>query len=679
MTRLIPTFIIVLLFSMQASAYNFTLSGWVSSADKQAIFGAVISINNQPRTITDATGRFAISLASETPVTLKVSSIGYATYTQSVNTNTNQTFNIVLIESQIDLSEISVTAQSQNTITGIDKILRPVNNAQELLQLVPGLFVAQHAGGGKAEQIFVRGFDADHGTDFNITVDGLPVNMVSHAHGQGYADFHFVIPEAVSQLQVYKGPYNARFGDFNTAGTGAFFTHQNIQNNLVKLEAGMFDTYRAVGMFKLLDKDQPKIQGHQNAYLASEYVFTNAYFDEPQHFNRYNLFGKYNGQISKNTSIQLSASTFYANWDASGQVPQRAVKQGIITRFGSIDPTEGGTTNRSNVNLIATTQTTKGTFSNQLYYVNYFFNLYSNFTFFLEDTVDGDEIQQTDRRNIFGYQGSYSNYVTIGKYALHQNFGVGIRNDIALVALKNSKGRALNDTITSGKVFQQNASMYYDGTITFDKLSVNAALRFDLFNFNYDEHNDATISGQEVIARVSPKLNFNYQVNNNLNLFVKTGIGFHSNDARSVVINQTQNSVPRAYGMDAGAEFKPVSNLFLHVALWGLHSESELIFVGDAGTVETGTATQRLGIDVSMRYQITKQLFADIDFNLCRPRLLDTPEKENYVPLAPTLTSTGGITYIASKGFSASLRYKHIKSRPANEDNTVCSPRLYDI
>ncbi|HQV01109.1 MAG TPA: TonB-dependent receptor plug domain-containing protein [Bacteroidia bacterium] len=221
--------------TLQAYAQNVTVSGYVLSHDNRGVFGAVISINNQPKTVTDATGRFAFNLTSENKVSLRVSCLGYTTYTQNVTATGNQTLQIKLTESQIDLSEISVSAQSQNTISGIDKVLRPVNNAQELLQLIPGLFVAQHAGGGKAEQIFIRGFDVDHGTDFNITVDGMPVNMVSHAHGQGYADFHFVIPEAISQLQVYKGPYNARFGDFSTAGTGAFFTHQALDKNLVKL------------------------------------------------------------------------------------------------------------------------------------------------------------------------------------------------------------------------------------------------------------------------------------------------------------------------------------------------------------------------------------------------------------------------------------------------------------
>ncbi|MBL7925620.1 MAG: TonB-dependent receptor [Bacteroidia bacterium] len=657
--------------TLQAYAQNVTVSGYVLSHDNRGVFGAVISINNQPKTVTDATGRFAFNLTSENKVSLRVSCLGYTTYTQNVTATGNQTLQIKLTESQIDLSEISVSAQSQNTISGIDKVLRPVNNAQELLQLIPGLFVAQHAGGGKAEQIFIRGFDVDHGTDFNITVDGMPVNMVSHAHGQGYADFHFVIPEAISQLQVYKGPYNARFGDFSTAGTGAFFTHQALDKNLVKLEAGMFDTYRALGMFKLIDKEQPKLNAHQDAYIATEYVFTNAYFDAPQKFNRFNIFGKYSGQLTKATSMQFSGSTFYADWDASGQVPQRAVDQGIITRFGSIDPTEGGTTNRSNANLIFTTQTQNGTFRNQLYYVNYFFNLYSNFTFFLEDTINGDEIQQTDRRNIFGYLGTYSNEIKFGNQLVQQNIGIGIRNDITRIALKNSLKRELVDTITSGKVFQQNASAYYDATVTLNKLTVNAGLRLDVFNFNYDDDVDVMKSGDEIIARVSPKLNFNYQLNNKTNFYLNTGVGFHSNDARSVVLQHTENSVPRAFGIDIGSELKPLPNLLLHIALWGLYSESELVFVGDAGTIETGTSTQRLGIDFSLRYQLTKKLFADFDLNLCRPRLQNTPSGEDYVPLAPTLTSIGGLTYTTPKGFSGSLRYKHINSRPANEDNSV--------
>ncbi|MBK6776611.1 MAG: TonB-dependent receptor plug domain-containing protein [Flavobacteriales bacterium] len=294
------------------------------------------------------------------------------------------------------------------------------------MQLVPGLFVAQHAGGGKAEQIFFRGFDIDHGTDLQISVDGLPVNMVSHAHGQGYADLHFTIPETMDKLLVHKGPYDARFGDFATSGTVEFLTRNSIDRNEIKAEYGMFNTVRAVGLFNLLDKKHLFGNRKENAYIAAEYVFTDAYFQSKQDFGRFNIFGKYNGQIGERTLLTLSASTFSAAWNASGQVPERAIASGRIDRFGAIDDNEGGETSRTNAySTLSTGLRNGGLIKNQLYFVKYDFNLYSNFTFFAADSVNGDMIAQTDDRTIMGYTGSYGRNTSVGSLPFRFNTGIG--------------------------------------------------------------------------------------------------------------------------------------------------------------------------------------------------------------------------------------------------------------
>ncbi|MES2730824.1 MAG: TonB-dependent receptor, partial [Bacteroidota bacterium] len=221
--------------------------------------GATVFIATQAQgTITDGLGRFSIHGLSAGAITLRASYLGYQSAMVSLQIQPNQTAtaNFDLSPSALNLSEVTIASgrdpARSDLINQIDRQLRPVNSAQDLLTLVPGLFIAQHAGGGKAEQIFLRGFDNDHGTDFQISIDGMPVNMVSHAHGQGYADFHFVIPETVDALQVYKGPYNAQFGDFATSGAGAFTTKKFLEKNEVKLEVGQFDTFRAVGMVNLL-------------------------------------------------------------------------------------------------------------------------------------------------------------------------------------------------------------------------------------------------------------------------------------------------------------------------------------------------------------------------------------------------------------------------------------------
>ena len=292
--------------------------------------------------------------------------------------------------------------------------MRGVNNSQEILRIIPGIVIGQHQGGGKAEQIFLRGFDADHGTDFRLDVDGLPINMVSHAHGQGFADSHFIIPETIDNVDFKKGPYTTEKGDFATTGFVDFNTKNVLNDNVVSIEGGEFKTFRGLLMMNLLNNKMRQKQ--QSWYVASEYRYSDAYFDSPQHFKRFNLFTKYNGKISKRSNLSFSATTFWSKWDASGQIPDRAVDKGIIGYYGAIDPKEGGITYRTNLNAQLLTSLDNGDIiKNQLFYSNSHFDLHTNFTFFLEDSVNGDQIRQRESRNLMGYNGSYQHSSYLGK------------------------------------------------------------------------------------------------------------------------------------------------------------------------------------------------------------------------------------------------------------------------
>lgn len=658
----------------------------IQNDEKQPITGASILIDNKLQTTTNLEGKATLIYNGTFPVTIHIYKQGYlAAYTQ-VNDANGKTASVTLTKNNISIKEITVTASNaglggNSTIQQVDKMVRPINSSQDLLQLVPGLFIAQHAGGGKAEQIFIRGFDCDHGTDFNISVDGLPVNMVSHAHGQGYADFHFVIPETIDKLNVYKGPYNVQFGDFSTSGTGEFITKNSLTQNELKLEGGMFDAYRVMTMINILDDKKRLSSKKENLYVAGEYVYNNSYFDSKQKFNRYNLFGKYTGMLTNHTQLQISISTFKAGWYASGQIPQRALEQNIITRYGSIDDTEGGETSRSNITLSTKRHTKNNAIINhQLYYVKYDFNLYSNFTFYNRDSINGDGIQQTDHRHIGGYTGSYRKTFYCGKTPLDLHAGINSRNDKTFIVLANQTKRTTRDTITSGTVLQHNLAGYADATMhVTDKFTINTGWRIDYFIFNFKENNEPNLSGKKSLHRISPKLNFSYQLPCNVLLFWKNGIGFHSNDARSIVINKTSNSLPRAYGSEVGSEFKLGKNTLIHSAVWGLYLESELVYVGDEGVVETNSPTMRVGIDLSVRTQFTKNLIADVDINYNHARLTDAPKGENYIPLAPAFTSAGGVTYTSNLGWYGSLRYKHIRSRAANENYSITAKGFFIV
>ncbi len=681
--------LLVLSAPAAAAQSTATLRGTVTdSLSGQPLAGVGVGLVGQPSgTATDALGQFRLSGLAEGTYQVVFSALGYKLKATAITLVADETRGLTtaLATTSLNLAEVSVRQprdpnQTLAAISHIDQTLRPLNSAQDLLRLVPGLFIAQHAGGGKAEQIFVRGFDADHGTDFAVSIDGLPVNMVSHAHGQGYADFHFVIPETVEQLKVYKGPYTARFGDFATAGAGEFSTKTSLDRSQVKFEVGRFDTRRALVLLDLLGSHHLLSKKPESAYVAAEYNFTNSYFDNPQHFKRFNGLFKYTGQLTDRTSLTLLGSHFSSKWDASGQIPDRAVSEGLISRFGSIDPSEGGSTNRTNASAILTTALPHdAVLRQQVYYTRYNFSLFSNFTFFKNDPVNGDAIDQTDHRNLYGYTGTYDRDDHLGRRTLHTVLGLGTRLDDSELGLRHAVQRRILDTVSIGRLYEQNINAYLDETLELtDRLTVNAALRADLFIFQFrGQRADSAagfvpLVGRVTRGRVSPKLNLYYQLSPAVQLFARSGLGFHSNDARGVVQGTSSfNALPRALGAEVGSTFKPVPSLVINAALWTLHLQDELVYSGDEGTTESAGRTRRYGIDVSGRYQLTNLLFLDADANYSHGRLVDAPIGENYIPLAPTFTSIGGLTFKNPNGLSASLRYRHIDNRPAQEDNAI--------
>ncbi|MBC7849899.1 MAG: TonB-dependent receptor plug domain-containing protein, partial [Chitinophagaceae bacterium] len=343
----------------------------IDRSSREPLESANIRVSGKQTTaLSDMQGLFTLNVPSsglrEDSTTIIVSFVGFATKEVSL---TQGTFVLIELEKgALDLKEITITPQSPtrtfNTISRIDLNLQPARSAQDILRTVPGLFIGQHQGGGKSEQIFLRGFDIDHGTDINVTVDGMPVNMVSHAHGQGYADLHFLIPELTGTVDYGKGPYFTQYGNLGTAGYVSLNTLNSLDKSTIKLEGGQFNTFRALAMIDLFS-DKAKDKG-TNAYIASEFLYSDGPFEVPQHFNRFNLFGKFNTMLGKKNRLSLSASTLSSDWDASGQVPQRAIDNGSISRFGYIDSTEGGYTSRTNANIeLASYLSPSTTFENQ--------------------------------------------------------------------------------------------------------------------------------------------------------------------------------------------------------------------------------------------------------------------------------------------------------------------------
>ncbi len=635
----------------------------------------VLHTNSGSIKFTDTKGQVYFDGLQSGISTFQISAIGFETKMVSISLPSEHTnFEIILEETMVMIDEIVVEGNvlhKKNIIGKIDIGLRPTQNSQEILRMVPGLFIGQHAGGGKAEQIFLRGFDVDHGTDVQLTVDDMPVNMVSHAHGQGYADLHFVIPELVDKVDFNKGPYLAEKGNFATAGWVNLKTKNSLESNVIKAEVGQFDTYRLYGGLNLLTPGtSDKIR---SAYIASEYSFTNGFFDAPQHFNKLNLTGKYIGEMGRNSTIHIGLSHFSSQWNHSGQIPNRAVENGIIGFFGSIDPTEGGKTSRTSFTLQTLTPLKKGLIKNQIYVVNYNFELYSNFTFFLEDSINGDQIRQKEKRNLLGYNGTLqSNHKIIGLDGEFQS-GLQFRYDFSKDnELANTLNRSeTRNQLQYGNIKEANLAVFIAEQVTLSKKwNVELGLRFEKFFNTYQDglNNGTTIDAGSF--NVYPKCSAFYQANKKMQLYWKFGKGFHSNDTRVVVKQEGKKIAPAAYGSDIGMIWKPGNRLLVQPAIWYLWMDQEFVYVGDAGIVETSGRSQRLGVDLSARYQLTKNWFADLDLNIANARTIDN-HSEPYIPLAPALTSAGGLNYQNSKGISGSLRYRYMGDRPANETNDV--------
>lgn len=600
--------------------------------------------------------------------------IGLALHLLSATATAQTTTRVQRDTLRARLDSVTVSAQrtysaaSDAQFRAADFALRPRNSAQDMLRVVPGLVIAQHAGGGKAEQIFLRGFDADHGTDINISVDDAPVNMVSHGHGQGYADLHFIIPETVEKIDVAKGPYFARHGDLATAGAVTFRTADSLRENMVKVEGGEFGTYRAVALVHA-----PIAAPRSSAYLAGEIYGSRGYFDAPQDFHRVNIFAKIRGGLGQNGSIAGSISSFSSAWDASGQIPERAVARGEIGRFGSVDPNEGGATSRTTA-IIAYNSGGASPVAITGSYTDYRFRLFSDFTFFAADSARGDMIEQTDRRSIIAMKAENTTIYEAAGVPMRTRVGVDMRSDDIDAALYHDSARVRLAVTADAHINQRQIAPYVEQEIVLPWAQFLLGVRADYFTFDVENNVPTRAAGPEGIAQqflISPKANASVPIADEVTLFLNSGFGFHSNDARDVVARPKERTLPRAFGAEAGIRYGTPDGIFSGAAsAWLLNLESEFVYVGDAGVTEPSGRTRRQGVDVEARVNPFVWLGLGVDATLSRGRSVDDPEGANSIPLAPNFTLSGNA--VARFGaLAVAARLRMVGDRPANAENTV--------
>jgi outer membrane receptor protein involved in Fe transport len=583
-----------------------------------------------------------------------------------------------------DLGEITVFGRSRNLIgeassaaegrVGQAEIeVRPLLRPGELLELVPGMIVTQHSGTGKSNQMFLRGFNLDHGTDFATWVDGMPVNLRSQAHGQGYTDINFIIPEMVQELEYRKGPYYAEIGDFSSAGSAQFNTYKRLDRTIVKGTAGE-DNYRR-GLLAGSNGLGPGML----TFAGEAMGYDGPWVDIKEDLKKYNGLARYSvSGATRRWDVTLMG--YDAKWNSADQIPQRAVEEGLVRRLGSIDNRVGGKTHRYSLS----TQFVQDWESSQtrvnLYAIDYKLELYSNFTYFLDDPVNGDEFEQSEKRRIYGgLVEQHYDASLFGRNVAHR-IGLEFRyDDIDDVGLYQTVARRRLDTVREDDVDEASAALYYAADVLWsERLRTVLGLRYDYYDFDVDS-DDPRNSGSDNDHLWSPKFSGIYTASDSVELYLNAGKGFHSNDARGTTISVDPKSgepvdpvdpLVESEGAEIGLRWVPGRILNTAASLWYLELDSELLYVGDAGTTEPSTKSERWGVEVANFIRPTDWLTLDVDYAWTDAELKDNPDGNKIPGSIETVLSAGASVDFPS-GWGGTLRARYFDERPLSEDGSV--------
>jgi hypothetical protein len=586
--------------------------------------------------------------------------------------------------------EIQVTAHYENAVGSSEAASagtitrelvedRPILRPGEVLELVPGLIITQHSGAGKANQYFLRGFNLDHGTDFLTTLDGVPVNLRTHAHGQGYTDLNFLIPELIQRIEYFKGPYFASKGDFASAGAADIHYVESLPEHLVQLTAGSFLYGRA------LLAGSPGLGGGKLLY-GLELSHDDGPWVRPDDYRRVNGVLRYT-VMAGDAKWKLTAMGYSGVWSATDQVPLRAVESGQIGRFGNIDPTDGGKTHRFSLSGEYQQNLGSGVLEATLYGLKYRLNLFSDFTYFLRDPVNGDQFEQADDRWQLGTSGSLAWTTAIGAIPLRSTVGWEARHDrIDPIGLYDTAGQQRLRVVRQDVVRETSGGVFAEGEASLAPwVRAIAGLRYDLYFFDVTSSERAN-SGRTHAGRLSPKLSAILGPWAKTELFANFGLGFHSNDARGVTTTVDPRSgdpVPRVTplvptrGGEVGVRTEIVPSVQSSLALWRLDIDSELLFRGDAGTTEPSRASRRWGVEWNTRWRPLRWLLFDLDVAWSHSRFT-TPDPDpavtgDHIPGAIGTAVSAGAAIHDLGPWSASLYARYFGPRPLVEDDSVRS------
>jgi hypothetical protein len=653
-------------------------------------------------TITEDDGTYSFQNVAPGPVELTFRLINFGTVRRNVVVSAGGTLNVDVVLVVSASADITITAPatfrnlaelenpaenivgvaksgSEGAITAAQLSTRPINRAAEVLETVPGLVVSQHSGEGKAPQYYLRGFNLDHGFDFATTIAGIPANMPTHAHAQGYADTNFLIPELVSGVQFRKGPYYAEEGDFSAVGSANINYFNRLSGPTASINGGSFGYYRFFGAVS------PQL-GRGNLLAAAEWATDDGPWEHPNAQPKRNAVLRYSQGDARN-GFSITGLGYKSHWHSTDQVAKRAIDSGLIDRFGVIEPTDGGTTYRYAVVGDWQRSGTNDSLRINGYVQRYGVKLLHNFSYFLNDPVNGDQFEQFEQRWTQGGQFTYRRLGHFGAYETESAFGIELRNDSigGPLGLYATTAGMRRETIRADEVDQFSVGMFGQTEIVWGPVfRTTFGLRGDAYRYDV-RSNILENSGKASTGIASPKVTAVLGPWAGTELYANWGLGFHSNSGLGATLRvdpltgdpvERSSPIVRAHGAEFGVRTVAVPRLQSTVSFWYLGFDSELFYVGDSGSTEIGPPSRRFGVEFTNYYHPHPWVTLDGDISVSRARFLDLPKGENYVPGALNRVVSAGFAVEppeGARGPVGSLRLRHFGPRPLLEDASVKS------
>jgi len=694
------TLVAFLLLSLPAAAQSGWIEGTVLDQTGAVLPGVgieLVSGATSQATVSDATGTYRFERAPAGPAELTFRLLNFTLLRRAVAVGAGPTVANVVMRLAID-ADVIVTgtatfrniadipdpvanlvgiasSASEGAITSAQLEARPIMRPGEVLETVPGMVVSQHSGEGKANQYYLRGFNLDHGTDFSMNVAGVPVNTPTGAHAHGYADVGFLIPELVSGVQYKKGPYFADEGDFSAAGAAHVNYVNHLEGPLLRLTGGHDKWGRIFGAAS------PAVAG---GYLlaAFELNHSDGPWERPDNYEKVNAVLRFSRGDARN-GVSLTGTGYWADWDSTDQVPERAIRSGAITRFGLVDASDRGYSNRQTLAVDIQRSSGPSSIRANAFVLRNSLNLFSNFTCFLDDPDNGDQFEQAERRVSAGGRFVYRRLGRMFDRHVESAAGVQLRHDrLSPVGLYHTAARHRLSTTREDRVDQTMAGVYAQTQVEWARsIRTTFGLRTDVYQFDVTS-NDTRNSGAGADALVSPKFAAAFGPWKSTEIYANAGMGFHSNDARGAVIRvdpktgadvERVTPLVRARGAEIGVRTVVVRGLQSTLSLWYLGLDSELLFVGDAGTTEAGRPSRRAGLEWTNYARLAPWLTADADIAFSRARFADDDPAGRHVPGALDRVISGGLTVEPRLPVFGSIRLRHFGGRPLIEDASVTS------